>query len=191
MGAARLALVATLMAFPVHAAQPEATEPVSLDQLMTTLRRVRHVEARYIERRTLHALRTPIETRGTLRFEAPDELEKASDPTPKGAADRLTIERGGAVPVVLMLDEHPEIGALVDSIRATLSGDGAALRRSFDITLSGSVGHWQLVLRPHAPAQRAVLQWMRVSGYAERVTAIDTQDSDGDRSEMTIVERAP
>lgn len=199
MGAARLTLVATLMAFPVHAVRPEATEPVSLDQLMATLRRVRHVEARYIERRTLHALRTPIETRGTLRFDAPDELEKASDPTPKGAADRMTIKGnrltidrgGGAAPVVLMLDEHPEIGALVDSIRATLSGDGAALRRIFEITLSGSVSHWQLVMQPRAPAQRAVLQWMRVSGYAERITAIDTQDSDGDRSEMTIVERTP
>jgi hypothetical protein len=29
---------------------------------------------------------------------------------------------------------------------------------------------------------------MRVSGYAERITAIDTQDGEGDRSEMSIVE---
>ena len=32
---------------------------------------------------------------------------------------------------------------------------------------------------------------MRVSGYAERITAIDTADGEGDRSEMTIVEQTP
>ncbi len=51
---------------------------------MATLRSVPHVEARYTERRTLHALRAPIETRGTLRFDAPDRLEKMTDP---GARD--------------------------------------------------------------------------------------------------------
>ena len=47
---------------------------------MATLRSVRHVEARYIEHRYLHALRTPIETRGTLRFDAPAHLEKRDRP---------------------------------------------------------------------------------------------------------------
>jgi hypothetical protein len=187
-------LLGLLTACPVHAAQTSNTAPVTLDQLMATLRTVRHVEARYIEHRYLHALRTPIETRGTLRFDAPAHLEKASDPAANGAAerltidgDRLTIDRGtSASPVVLTLHEHPEIGVLVESIRATLSGDGEALRRSFDITQSGTISEWQLVLQPRA--QRDLLQWMRVSGYAERITAIDTQDGEGDRSEMSIVE---
>jgi hypothetical protein len=184
-------VAAILATLPVHAAQPD----LSLDQLMATLRTVRHVEARYIERRYLHALRTPIEVRGTLRFNAPDHLEKLSD----GSADRLTIngnqltiDRGsGAAPVVVMLAEHPEVGVLIDSIRATLSGDGAALRRTFDITLSGTIDEWQLVLQPHDGRQRDMLQWMRISGYAERITAIDTQDGEGDRSEMSIVELPP
>lgn len=196
--AAWRAAVAILVGFPVQAAQPDSS-PVSLDQLMATLRTVRHVDARYVEHRTLQALRTPIETRGTLRFQAPDWLEKAADPAADGTADRLTIngnqltiDRGAnATPVVLMLNDHPEIGVLVESIRATLSGDGQALRRIFDITLSGSVGHWQLVLQPLDPIQRNILQWMRVTGYAERITAIDTQDGDGDHTEMAIVELTP
>jgi hypothetical protein len=186
-------------AVPVGAARSETQGAITLDQLMAALRAVPHVEARYIERRTLHALRAPIETRGTLRFDAPDRLEKVADPTSRGASDRLTIkgnqltmERGASgPPVVLMLNENPEIGVLVDSIRATLSGDGEALRRTFDITLAGTVAHWQFVLQPRDAAERKVIQWMRVTGYAERITAIDTQDGDGDQSEMTIVERAP
>jgi hypothetical protein len=193
--------VAALLAFPwvppVQAAQIDGSVPVTLDQLMTALRSVRHVAARYIEHRTLHVLRAPIETRGSLRFDAPARLEKATDPAADGTAerltidgDRLTIDRGsGTTPIVLTLHEHPEIGVLVESIRATLSGDGGALRRIFDVTPSGTLSHWQLVLQPLDPAQHIQLQWMRVSGYAERITAIETANGEGDRSEMAIVEQ--
>jgi hypothetical protein len=191
--------LAVLAALPAAAVPPDSPEPLSLDQLMTTLRGVPHVEARYIERRTMHALRAPIETRGTLRFDPPDRLEKITDPNARGASDRLaikgnqlTMDRGdGSALVILKLNERPEIGVLIDSIRATLSGDGAALRRNFEITLAGSAAQWQFVLRPREPGARKILQWMRVTGYAERITEIDTQDSDGDQSELMIVERAP
>lgn len=191
-------LVASCVVFQVHATQPDGAN-ASLDQIMAILHKVRHVEARYVERRTLYALRTPLETRGTLRFDAPDRLEKAMDPQANGSAERLTIkgsqltiDRGrGAAPVVLMLNEHPDIGVLVESIRATLAGDADALRRMFDISLAGTVNGWQLVLQPHDAAQRAVLQWMRITGYAGRIAAIDTQDGGGDHSEMTILEPTP
>jgi len=185
-----------------QAAQPDGSAGITLDQLMATLRAVRHVEARYVERRSLHALRAPIETRGTLRFDAPDHLEKTSDPAVAGApasgtarmtidGNRLTIDRAAeASPIVLMLNEHPEIGVLTESIRATLSGDGQALRRIFDISLAGTLDHWQIVLQPHDPGQREILRWMRITGYTDRITAIDTQQGDGDHAEMTIVERA-
>jgi hypothetical protein len=192
----RLAVLALLAAFAAHAESPA---PVTLDQIMASLRTVHHVDARYIERRTLHVLRTPIETRGSLRFDAPAHLEKSTDPTPNGTAerltidgDRLTIDRGTAsAPIILSLREHPEIGVLVESIRATLSGDADALRHTFDVTPSGTIDHWQLVLQPRDPAEHALLQWMRVSGYAERITEIETADNGGDRSQMMIVEQTP
>jgi hypothetical protein len=191
------ALLACAWVPALQATQTGSTAPVTLEQLMAVLRSVPHVAARYIEHRTLRVLRTPIETRGSLRFDAPGRLEKTTDPAANGAAerlmidgDRLTIDRGsGTRPVVLALHEHPEIGVLVESIRATLSGDGDALRRSFSITPSGTLSHWQLVLQPLDPAQHTLLQWMRVSGYAERITAIETANGEGDRSEMTIVEQ--
>ena len=185
-------------AVPTGAVQAAGATPVTLDQIMAKVRTVRHVDARYVEHRTLHVLREPIETRGSLRFDAPAHLEKAADQAADGTAekltidgDRLTIDRGtGAAPVALSLREHPEIGVLVGSIRATLSGDADALQQVFDVTPSGTLSHWQLVLQPRDPAQHAALQWMRVSGYAERITAIETADHDGDRSEMAIVEQA-
>jgi hypothetical protein len=181
------------------AAQPDPGAAVSLDQLMAELRGVQHVQARYIERRTIAALRAPIETSGTLLYDAPDRLVKTSEPVANRAADRLaingnrlTIDRGdGKAPVVLMLNEHPEVGVLVESIRATLAGDAVALRRNFDISLAGTIGGWQVVLQPHDPAQRAMLQWVRITGAAERISAIDTQTTDGNHAEMAIVDQKP
>jgi Outer membrane lipoprotein carrier protein LolA-like len=194
-----LGVAAPLETAQADAAQTGSGTPVTLDRIMATVSTVRHVAARYVEHRYLHVLRTPIETRGWLRFDAPAHLEKATDPATDGAAekltidgDRLTIARGnGAAPVVLSLHEHPEIGVLVESVRATLSGDSSALRRIFDVTPSGTLSHWQLVLQPRDPAQHAMLQWMRVSGYAERITTIETANGEGDRSEMAIVEQTP
>ena len=209
-GLRAIALLGLLAAQAVQAAGSDM--PVTLEQVMAALRTVHHVDARYIEHRTLHVLNKPIETRGSLRFEAPAHLEKLTDAPADGSAERLTIDRdrltierdagergagergagergAGRPPIVLALHEHPEIGVLVDSIRATLSGDGDALRRSFDVTPSGTIDHWQLVLQPRDPAQRAVLQWMRVSGFGQRITAIDTANADGDRTEMSIVEQ--
>jgi hypothetical protein len=194
-----LALLGLLAAHPVHAAGSGSDMPVTLEQVMADLRTVRHLDARYVEHRTLHVLSRPIESRGSLHFEAPAHLEKVTDPGAEGTADRLTIDRdrltinrgAGGPPISMSLHEHPEIGVLVESIRATLSGDGEALRRIFDVTPSGTIRHWQLVLQPRDPAQHAVLQWMRVSGYAERITAIDTANGEGDRTEMAIVEQTP
>ncbi|WP_325601400.1 LolA-related protein [Rhodopila sp.] len=171
-------------------------QPITLDQIMAMVRAVQHVDARYVEHRYLHILTAPIVTRGALRFDAPDRLEKIADPNAAGSGetlkidgDRLTISRGGdSAPVVIAMHEHPEIAVLAGSIRATLSGDGAALQRTFDVTPSGTPEHWQLVLEPRDPAERKLLQWMRVEGYGSRITAIDTADGDGDRSKMNIVE---
>ena len=196
---ALIVLLGLLAAHPVLAAASGSEIPVTLEQIMAQLRTVHHVDARYVEHRYLHVLNKPLETRGSLVFAAPAHLEKVTDATADAAAerltidgDKLTIDRGTAAsPIVLSLHEHPEIGVLVESIRATLSGDGGALRRIFDVTASGTIGHWQLVLQPRDPAQQAVLQWMRVSGYAERITAIDTANGEGDRTDMAIVEQTP
>ena len=196
---AGIVLLGLLAANPVLAAGPGYEIPPTLEQIMAQLRTVHRVDARYVEHRYLHVLNKPLETRGSLRFTAPAHLEKVTDATADAAAerltidgDKLTIERGtGTSPIVLSLREHREIGVLVESIRATLSGDGDALRRIFDVTASGTIGHWQLVLKPRDPAQQAMLQWMRVSGYAERITAIDAANGEGDRTDMAIVEQAP
>ncbi len=195
----RPVVLALLILLPAAAAHSGTAMPVTLEQIMAAVRTVRHVNARYVERRDLHILRGPILSRGSLHFDAPDHLEKIADPTASGPGerlsidgDRLTIDRGsGSAPLVIAMHEHPEIAVLAESIRDTLSGDGAALQRIFDVTSSGTLAHWQLLLQPRDAAQRKLLQWMRVVGYGERITEIDSADGDGDQSAMNIVEQTP
>lgn len=188
-------LVPVVMALLV-AASAWAADPVTLDQIMAAIRTVRHVDARFVEHRFLHVLKTPIETRGALQFDAPDRLVKAADPSATGPGervvmddDRLTIDRGAGKPIVIGMNDHPEVAALATSLRATLGGDGAALQRVFEVTVSGTLEHWLMVLQPRDPAARRLLQWVRVTGYGERITGIDTANAEGDRSEMHIVEQ--
>ena len=183
MRALRIGLVALLLCAPARAAET----PV-LDAVLAGFGRVRHVEARYVERRFLAVLRAPLETRGTLRFDAPDRLEKTGDPETGErivvAGGAMTVERGpGVPPLKLALREHPEIGALVESVRAMLAGDAVSLRRDFDVDVAGDVAHWQIVLRPH---RDDLVRWVRLDGEAARITRIETREADGDRSEMTI-----
>ncbi len=164
---------------------------------MAALRAVPHVAAHYVERRTLHDLTAPLVIRGTLRFDAPDRLEKRADPATDGSGEdlvadgrRVTLTRGGgAAPVSFSMDEHPELGVLIDGIRAILAGDGAALQRMFVVQAAGTAANWQMVLQPRG--RRDVLAWMRVSGRGGHVGEIDTADGAGDTSDMTIDDMPP
>lgn len=182
------------------AATPAWADQVTLTQIMAAIRSVQHVQARYVEHRTLHILKTPIESRGTLTFDAPDRLTKAADPTPQGPGERVVMDgehmtitqgdgQGGNKSMTIGMNDHPEIAALATSLRATLAGDGAALEKIFEVSVSGSIEHWQMVLQPRDPAARRMLQWVSVTGYGSRITGIDTASGEGDRSEMSVVEQ--
>src|SRR5690349_14324092 len=109
IGFHRVILLGLLAGFSGHATAMESG-PATWNQIMSTLRTVRHVNARYVEHRYLHILKTPIEMRGTLHFNAPDHLEKVADNGTErltADGDRLTIDRGSGSPVVIALHEHP------------------------------------------------------------------------------------
>jgi hypothetical protein len=101
--------------------------------------------------------------------------------------DRLTIEQQDGTTRQIALSEHPEIGALVDSIRATLAGDLANLTHIYTVALTGGVQDWSLSLQPRDPRLRDIVTIIRIQGEANRVRSIETVESGGDRSVMTII----
>jgi hypothetical protein len=184
-----LAVIAAALAAPA-AADGEAW---GLTQLMHGFQAVKVSRAQFVERRYLGMLNEPLKSSGTLAYVAPDKLEKTTlTPRPERLAldgDRLTIDRGpDGEHRTLALSAHPEIAGVVESIRGTLAGDPSALERFYTLSLTGGPSDWTLRLEPKDATLRKLVSSIRIAGSVAAIHTIDTQESDGDRAEMIILE---
>ena len=188
-----LALAVSLQALPVRGETP-AAPAWGLRDLMRSLSAVPSATAHFVEHRYLHVLKKPLVVSGTLAYTAPGRLQKDTlAPKPEHVVidgDTLTVEREGKTET-LQLADYPQIGALIEGIRGTLAGDLATLDRVYTVHLDGSAEAWQLRLEPRDPKTQAIVQAIVISGSRARIERIDTQESEGDRSEMTIIADAP
>jgi outer membrane lipoprotein-sorting protein len=195
--AARLAAALWIaLAVPaVAAAQPAAAAapPWDLMQLMHALQQVKSASGRFTERKTVHMLNAPLVSSGTLSYVAPDRMQKVTlSPVPERFVldgDRITMAGGPDQQThTFALTDYPQIGGLVEGIRATLAGDLPTLDRYYDLQLTGDAASWQLLLQPKDSKLTRFVKSIRIIGSENQIHAIDTEESDGDRSEMSIVE---
>jgi len=163
-----------------------------LEALMHRLGAVKASRAYFSERKILHMLNEPLDSSGTLAYVAPDKLDKRTLlPKPEELSvdgDTLVVERGGEASRTLSLSDNPEIGAFVESIRATLAGDLPALERHYRVSLEGTEAEWRMVLEPKDRRLADLVKWIRFSGRDDRIRSIESEEGDGDRSEMRIVD---
>ncbi len=190
-GAAAALQAAPAAATPAAAtpAEKAAATPPVLDELMRLLAARRHGHVRFTEVHVLAMLRRPLESSGELSYDAPDWLEKRTlKPRPETlvlAGGVLSIRRG-AHTRTLELAQHPQLAPWVECIRATLAGDRAALERYFQVDFSGSLAHWNLLLVPKDPARAATIAQIRISGEGAALHTLETRQTDGDHSVLTI-----
>lgn len=159
------------------------------DALMALLRANPPGRAHFDETKTVSILDRPLQSSGELVFTPPARLEKhvtsPGDERVVADGDRLVIERDGKRRT-LALAEHPEVAVLIESIRATLAGDGAALRRVYRVDLDGSENAWRLVLMPIDEAARKLVAKVTIEGSRAAVQRVEVEQADGDRSLMQI-----
>ena len=141
----------------------------------------------------MHMLNAPLVTTGTLRYVAPNWIQKTTiSPVPGRFVlnrDQVTISGGGDDQThVFSLRDYPQIGGLVQGIRATLAGDQSVLEQFYSLRLSGTPRAWQLVLQPKDAKLAHFIAWIRIGGDGHLIDEIDTQSSNGDHSEMTVAE---
>jgi len=165
-----------------------------ITQLMQSLAQVKAASSRFVERKTLHMLSEPIIASGTLRYVAPDEVEKLTlSPARERLVvkgDSLTFEGGSpAQSRTMSLAANPEVAAIVEGIRATLAGDLATLDRFYRVQLSGNAGDWQLSLEPKQPAVQKFISSIRIAGAGNAIRSVATTETDGDYSTMSVVEQ--
>ena len=165
-----------------------------LTTLMAELARRPQGRARFVETKTIALLDRPVVSSGELRFVAPDRLEKRTlKPRPESlvlAGDVLTLERDRRK-YTLRLSEQPAALAFVDSLRGTLTGDLAALRKSYKLTLAGNEKQWTLDLLPDDQRIAAFVLRITFGGSHDRVEWIRYLQADGDSSLMTIEAEQP
>jgi outer membrane lipoprotein-sorting protein len=171
------------------AAALAAPPPAAFDELLALLAQRQHGHVSFTEVHTLSMLKEPLTSSGELFYEAPDHLEKRTlKPTPES----LVLEHGvlkaqrGHRTRVLELADYPEAAPFVESIRATLAGDRAALERYFDIDFEGDVEHWTLRLRPKDAAVARSVADITLSGERAVIATVAIRQSDGDHSLITI-----
>jgi len=168
--------------------------PLSIAQLMASLAKQPQGTATFTEKKTISILDQPVEPSGELLFIAPAHLEKRTlKPRPEPMVldgDTLTLERGRRKRV-LQIRDYPEVGGMIESIRATLAGDRKALERVYHLALSGDLEDWTLILTPLDARVGAIIARIRIAGAGDAVRSIEILQPDGDRSLMTIEKLTP
>ena len=166
-----------------------AAAPFGIAQLMQMMAENKPGNATFSEKKYLAVLDKPVESSGELRFIPPNRLEKRTvKPKPEMLVldgDQIQVERRGKKHV-LQLANYPEISGMVESIRATLAGDRAALERVYRLTLQGGSNAWVLNLVPLDGRVASIVTRIRMEGVRDEVRRMEILLTDGDRSVMQI-----
>lgn len=178
-----LALSLALPTTPAHAAGFDL-------QALTALLATRHTaEARFNEERFVTGLDQPLRASGTLSFTAPDRFARhtlaprAESMVVEG--NTVTLTRGGRTRQ-MALDTTPELTALIEAVRGTLSGDAATLQRHFRTSVAGGPQNWRLTLVPLDRRLGGQVQQLDIAGRGPDLTLMEMWLAGGDRSVMHI-----
>jgi outer membrane lipoprotein-sorting protein len=166
-------------------------KPIELERLMADIARTGSGTVRFTETKHVALLKQPIESSGTLTYAAPSRLEKY---TRVPREERLIVDGETLViehpakneRLTLRLANYPAIRAFVESIRGTLAGDLAALRRYYRIEVEGTMAQWRLHLLPSEQDMAELVQKIEISGSGARIARIEILEASGDRSVMKI-----
>ena len=166
-----------------------AQAALQLDELMALLAQTRSAEARFYEQRFVRGLDAPLVSTGTMSFSAPDRFVRSTQaPRPESMSvvgGNVTLTRSGRSRT-MAVDAMPELQAVVEAIRGTLSGNASSLKQHFRATTGGSVEQWTLELKPLEPRLQGLLGSIRLAGSRSQLRRVEMLMTDGDHSVMTI-----
>lgn len=167
----------------------------ALDELMQRLAQVKSARGQFVERKELAMLDAPLESSGTLYYARPGRLEKHMLKPRRESmildGDTLTLEDKDSGQVrSFAVQENPVLWGFVESIRSTLSGDLATLRRFYEVRLEGDRAAWRLRLKPTERRMRQVASEISVGGSGTWVGTIEILEAGGDRTVTHISREA-
>lgn len=190
----RLTVLCSLLSWlPADANQETGAQPSDVPGLMELMAKVTSREDRFTETRTVAMLTRPLVLKGTLAYARPDRVEKhVISPYEEHIlvqGDQLTLSTQEGTKRIAV-NSHPLIRSFIEAIRASLAGEVAVLRRLYHIKFEGNQQGWVLTLRPLDAQAAEYLTSITLTGHGDRLTAVDIQETGGDRSLMQIHEPA-
>ena len=146
-------------------------------------------EARFTEERFVSGFDSPLRASGTLSFTAPDRFARVTtEPRAESMVvdgNSLVLKRGGRSRQ-MALDAVPEVAALIEAVRGTLTGNAVTLDKHFKVTAEGSAAQWTLTLVPRDDRLATQVREIKIAGLAGDVRSVELWLSGGDRSLMLI-----
>ena len=187
----RLRRRALLLSCAATWARPVLAEaPLTLETLMARMAAAPARRARFQETRRFAALDGALESRGWLSFTRDASGGRLEKVTEWPEAERLQVDgariivtAGNDPPRVIDSGMAPQLGVLIDAIRAPLSGDVAALRHGFEVKLSGTLQQWHMEL---VPRLAGVLRVARLDGSGDVISRVEVVQPNGDEQVMAI-----
>jgi hypothetical protein len=152
------------------AAASRAETPI--DSLVGRLRRPPPATQTFHEIAYRRALKAPLVSRGTYTWFGGLEFERVTswpyDETARASGGHLSVTRPNGTERHVALERAPVLEVLFSGLSAVLSGDSAALDRSFQIDLAGE-STWRLRLVPRDEALRTRVPALVLRGESDRI----------------------
>ena len=195
LNAGRRALLLAAVVVPVFVLPARAAD-FELPALMELLAAVPASKDSFSETKHSAVLSTPLLLKGTLSYARPDRLEK----NVLAPYEERTVVAGSSVTMenralqqtrTFSLASSSPLSAFVESMRATLAGDRAALERHYRVQLEGKAEAWTMTLVPREKKLASLVKRIQIAGARERLKRIEVEETSGDRSVMLIGPEQP
>ena len=193
-----LAVVSILVGLstePARAAAPAAAAAtrITRDELVTALRAVPGVEARYKEERRLALLAVPLVSEGRIHFAPPNKLARHQTSPSKASVvvDGKRLRFGDDVGKDdIDLASNPVVAVFVDSFLQVLAGDADALEKHYTIEFTGGTTTdaraWTMTLRPKAAPMTKIVERITLRGREAVVRELEVHEVGGDSTLTTF-----
>jgi hypothetical protein len=184
-------IAAALAPFVASGLAPHAARAQGLDlkQVAALLAKNRSGQARFTEVRHVSGLDLPLHAAGTLSFVAPDRFTRSTtEPRAESMevqGNLLVLKRGGRTRQTTV-DAIPELTALIEAVRGTLTGNAALLERFFNTRVEGTPARWTMTLVPRDAQLATQVREIRITGLDSDMRSVELQMAGGDRSLMAI-----
>lgn len=180
--------IISLLGFYMLLIPPAMATTWNLKQLLRGFSRVSIAKADYTETRSSNFVDGPLIEHGHLIYISPDYLAKRTTEGHSGYIVHGNVAEilGSTPPHRVFLDNYPPLAAMIAALRATLSGNAAALHHYFHIQLTGNASAWRLLLIPLKQSLAHAITSITLYGNANQLHRVEIKQTDGDHSTLVL-----